>query len=281
MDKKKITIAAIVVIVVIAIIVAISMSGSDKNPQSGKKPAANKTEVTETTDNEGVEKDEDPVINNNGHALKDDKKFVNKIKDAVKPGKNEANNGFFPYEINKYELEIKDIKSYDGIFFEDGNEQEVKNVATIIVKNNSDVNIEYGKVVLHGAKTDLEFKITALPKGATMVVQEINMKKYVDQDYKNITYDIAPLDEFEMSEDKIHIKEVDNELEITNLTDEVIPVTRVFFKLYMDDIDVYAGGITYTIALKSIPPKTTVYASPYHYAPGNSKIMMVRTYDKE
>lgn len=281
MDKKKITIIIAVVVAVIIAIVAISMGGSNKDPQNGKNPAGNKTEVTETADNEGVEKDEDPVTNNNRHALKDDKNFVDKIKDAVTPGKNETDNGFFPYEINKYELEIKDIKSYDGIFFEDGNEQEVKNVATIIVKNNSDVNIEYGKVVLHGAKSDLEFKITALPKGATMVVQEINMKKYVEQDYTNVTYDVAPLDEFEMSEDKIHIAEKDDELEITNLTDEVIPVTRVFFKLYMDDIDVYAGGITYTIALKNIQPKTTVYAAPYHYAPGNSKIMMVRTYDKE
>lgn len=268
MDKKKIIIAICIAIVAIATVV-IALNQPEKSENTGSKETINE-------ENSNVIKEEDTKDGNR----QESSSFADNIKDVVSSDKN-TSNSFFPHEIEKYKLEIRDIKSYDGIFFEDGKEQEAENIATIIVTNNSGVNIEYAKVILHGSQTDMEFKITALPKGGTMVVQELNMKNYVNQDYTDVTYEVAPLEKFEMSKDVLKVVEEDDQIKITNLTDMEVPEARVFFKLYMKDIDVYAGGITYTVSLKNIKAKETVYVAPYHYAPGNSKIMMVRTYDSE
>lgn len=71
----------------------------------------------------------------------------------------------------------------------------------------------------------------------------------------------------------------DHSLTVTNLTGEDIACVRIFYKLYMQDEDVYVGGITYNARLVDLPAGGSQTVTPSHYAKGYSRVVMVRTYD--
>ena len=96
------------------------------------------------------------------------------------------------------------------------------------------------------------------------------------------TADVAELEAMEMSEDQVRVTDNgDNSLTVTNLTQEPIVCVRVFYKYYMEDLDVYVGGIAYTAKVTDLQPGEEVQIIPSHYAAGSSRIVMVRTYDTE
>ena len=85
-----------------------------------------------------------------------------------------------------------------------------------------------------------------------------------------------------MSEDQVRVTDNgDNSLTVTNLTQEPIVCVRVFYKYYMEDLDVYVGGIAYTAKVTDLQPGEEVQIIPSHYAAGSSRIVMVRTYATE
>lgn len=282
MKKKTGIITGVIAAVVIIVIVAVVFNSNSNNG----KPETEKPVVSEQKETAG--KDVKP-----GKNEAEKETFMESIKEIIdsstenteekpsgnKPAEETIPTISLPYEDKEYGLEVSAVKSYSGLYIENGEETAIENVATAIVKNNSDKHIEYAEVTLKGLKTDLKFKVTDLPKGAVMVVQELDMKPYTEQEYTAVTNKVATLDKFEMSEDRISVSQEGKRIKITNITDETIPVTRVFFKLYMTDKDVYVGGITYNIKLENLKPDEPLYAAPYHFDPENSKIMMVRTYD--
>ena len=48
----------------------------------------------------------------------------------------------------------------------------------------------------------------------------------------------------------------------------------------MKDIDVYVGGITYNAKVINLGPGRSQKIVPSHYSIGDSKVLMVKTYDE-
>ena len=188
--------------------------------------------------------------------------------------------GFFPYAIEGTELTVQNISSYDGIFLEDGSDGDVAGVAAMVVKNTGDTNVEYAAITISCNGETLEFDASDLPAGATVVVQEKNKTPYQSGAYTDCSAVVAEMGDFEMSEDQVKVEETESgSLLVTNLTDEEIPCVRIFYKFYMADEETYVGGITYTAKLTGLSAGASQTVTPSHYAAGNSRIMMVRTYD--
>ena len=187
---------------------------------------------------------------------------------------------FFPYVIEGTELTVQNISSYDGIFLEDGSDGEVTGVAAMVVENTGDTNVEYAAITISCNGETLEFDASDLPSGATVVVQEKNKTPYQSGTYTDCSAVVAEMGDFEMSEDQVKVEETESgSLLVTNLTDEEIPCVRIFYKFYMADEETYVGGITYTAKLTGLSAGASQTVTPSHYAAGNSRIMMVRTYD--
>ena len=187
---------------------------------------------------------------------------------------------FFPYVIEGTELTVQNISSYDGIFLEDGSDGEVTGVAAMVVENTGDTNVEYAAITISCNGETLEFDASDLPSGATIVVQEKNKTPYQSGTYTDCSAVVAEMGDFEMSEDQVKVEETESgSLLVTNLTDEEIPCVRIFYKFYMADEETYVGGITYTAKLTGLSAGASQTVTPSHYAAGNSRIMMVRTYD--
>lgn len=72
-----------------------------------------------------------------------------------------------------------------------------------------------------------------------------------------------------------------NTLTIKNLTNEMIPTVRVFYKYYMTDEDVFVGGIAFTVRLTRLAAGATITIQPSHYNSATSRVVMTQVYDSE
>lgn len=185
-----------------------------------------------------------------------------------------------PYEIPDTGLVIAKVAAYDGIFLEDGSNEEITGVAAVVLTNTADTAVEFARITLTAGTETWEFRASAIPAGATVVLQEANRTSFRETAYTDCRADVATLPELEMSSDQVEVTENGgNSLTVTNLTGANISTVRVFYKYYLEDMDAYVGGIAYTAKVENLEAGASVQITPSHYASGSSRVVMVRTYD--
>lgn len=198
------------------------------------------------------------------------------------PVETESPNLTFPYAIPDTPLVIEQINSYDGIYIEDGSDIEISGVCAIILKNTGSECVEYARIDMTGLKNNLLFVASGLEPGASVAVLEAEKAPAVAQDYVQVNAEVAYTPEFERSEDILQVQDTeDKQLEITNKSDRDIPCVRVFYKFYMEDKEMYVGGITYTAKITNLKAGDSVKVAPSHYAVGKSKVIMVKIYETD
>ena len=75
-------------------------------------------------------------------------------------------------------------------------------------------------------------------------------------------------------ESALEIREVDmGTLSVTNISREKLPEVWLFYKNYLEEGDLYIGGITYIETVGSLDSGETVRINPNHYAAGYSRII--------
>lgn len=179
-----------------------------------------------------------------------------------------------PYTLPNSSLVAESIQSYDGQYVEDGSDTEVSGVAVLILTNTGNTPVEYADIELG----DYQFIASAIAPGATVVVQEKDKKGYTGDSSFTCTTHIANINSFDYS-NEVTITENEDSLTVTNVSGADIPCVRIFYKLYMEDENIYVGGITYTAKITDLKADSSVTVTPTHYLQGYSEIMMVRTYD--
>ncbi len=185
----------------------------------------------------------------------------------------------FPCEVPGHNLRIEKLAPYTGIFVEDGTNQQVTDVAMILVKNTGDSAVEYAEITVDYPDKTLCFQITALPAGERMVVQEKSgnvvpkgvagraSALVVHQAQMHITPEISVVDNG------------DNSLTVKNLTNQTIPTVRIFYKYYMKNENMFVGGIAFTVRITSLGPESTMVVSPSHYNSQTSRVVMATIYE--
>lgn len=187
-----------------------------------------------------------------------------------------------PYVIPGTSIVIQRVAPYDGIFLEDGSDAMVSNVAMVMLYNAGTEAVEYAKISMKYDDKTLEFEISAIPAGATVVAQEMNKQSCASGYLRECTADAATRAELEMAKGVLSIVDNgDNSLTITNLTDQEFVTVRIFYKYYLSDENAYAGGITYTAKISNLKAKESITITPSHYASSGSTVVMVRTYDTD
>lgn len=188
----------------------------------------------------------------------------------------------FPCQIPEYGLVVEKIAPYTGMFVEDGSNVNVKNVAMLLVHNNSNLPIEYTQICVEYGQEKLLFDISALPAGERLVVQEKNGNSILDNEATWLSATVVQRAEMEMSEGKVQITDNgNNTLTVTNLTDETIPTIRVFYKYYMENEDIFVGGIAFTVRLTRLGAGASITIQPSHYTSQTCRVVMALTYDSE
>ena len=266
--KKVVMIEAAILCILVIIAVAVVCVYTKDNSGGGKKAKAENQE--EVADDDIDDSASDPILGADGvlHGGGDSSED------------NGEGGSAFPYTIPGTDLVIERFAGYSGVFIEDGSDSDISGVAAMVLKNQGSTNVEYVDITMNRDDQALQFKASAIPAGATVVVQEASQQSFGHGTYSNINAQVAYRETFEMSEDQVKVEDTgDNSLKVTNLTGADIPCVRIFYKYYMEDEDAYVGGIAYTAKLTNLAAGESQVITPSHYAGSSSKVVMVRTYD--
>lgn len=299
--QKKLIVCAIVIVIIMVAGILYLIFGDDSQPIQGQSTAetqissdavTNETEEEETVPEESVTSESQEAESEKAaseipeNATGDDGSVSSGI--TAKPNvvikndtetQEDSETVNLPYRIQGSDLVIQKFDSYSGGYIEDGSDENVSDITVAELVNEGKTNIEYVRFSVRRGDEKLEFEASAIPAGATVVVQEKNRAAWKKESYTKCEADVAEIETFEMSGNKIKVEETgDQTLKVTNLTNDKIPAVRIFYKFYMEDEKVYVGGITYNAKVTDLEGGSSVEITPSHYTKGMSKIMMVRTY---
>ena len=187
-----------------------------------------------------------------------------------------------PCRIPGYDLVIEKLAPYSGMFVEDGSNANIENVAMLLVKNDGDFPVEYTQIRVACGDEELLFDVSALPVGERLVVQEKTGKSIPEGGATSASVLVVQRANMEMSESKVKVTDNgNNTLTIQNLTNETIPTVRVFYKYYMDEEQLFVGGIAFTVRITKLGAGASVTIQPSHYTSKSGRVVMVLTYDSE
>lgn len=292
--KNKIAKMLLSISCVLLLLMSVSMYGCKQH-----KPADDPTVVTDPTGEEAPvgggenddqeqkdpqpdkDTDQDPVVDDPDHD-KNDTDQGGSNTEVTPPDNTQTEKELFPYTVAGYDLEIQKLAPYNGMFVEDGTNTTVENVAMLLVHNKSKLPVEYAEIVIDCGSEQLQFTISALPAGEKVVVQEKNAKPVPAEKATTITATVAQREDMALSKSQIEVTDNgNNTLTIRNLTDKAIPTVRVFYKYYMEEEDVFVGGIAFTVRITRLNAGASVTVQPSHYTSTTSRVVMVLTYDSE
>lgn len=188
----------------------------------------------------------------------------------------------FPCKVPGYDLVLEKLAPYEGMYVEDGSNVNVSGVAMLMVRNAGEYPVEYAQIHVGFGNVTLQFDITALPVGEQLVVQEKNGRKIPDATATSTTAMVVQRAQLDMSTHQVQVTDNgDNTLTIRNLTDKMIPTVRVFYKYYMEEENVFVGGIAFTVRITRLGANDSVTVQPSHYTSQTGRVVMVLTYDSE
>ena len=181
-----------------------------------------------------------------------------------------------------YGIEIRTMAAgYDGAFLEDGSDEEVQNVLALLFVNNSDKDIQYAEYAFAVDGKPISFKVSDLPRGQQCVVLEASRhQRDTNEVLELVSRVVAPVDMLPGSDKVVPVINDDNSITLMNLTQEELPVVRVFYKYFYPDENTFVGGITYTATATKIPAGGSVTISPSHFEANASVIMGTGVYDQ-
>lgn len=180
-----------------------------------------------------------------------------KSEQTAEAAENEDNNETLK-TLDEGRIEIVSIKGTDGLFVEKGEEIQVNNIASIVIKNRSDKMLEYAKISYRVNKYErADFEISALPAGESAVVMESLAREYSESD--DYECDEASLltayKNADENPDGVEIESGDGIIAVKNVSDKAINAT-VIYKYYIDGQ--YYGGIAFSGKFEKVAPGETV-----------------------
>lgn len=166
--------------------------------------------------------------------------------------------------------------SYSGAYLEDGTDEQVQDVLCIVVKNNGQQMIEYGRITLSSEGQTAEFVFSGLPVGAAVLVQEKNRLTAFEQT-DAFAFSLAECalpgsivlafgDDFELYPD-------DGVLNVKNISGrDFSGDVSVFYKNFAYGL--FLGGITYRARISGgIPNGAIAQSMQKHYQLDTSAIV--------
>ncbi len=197
------------------------------------------------------------------------------------PSENETHGLQFPSEVPGHNLRIEKLAPYSGIFVEDGTNRQVADVAMLLVYNCGDSPVEYTEITVQYQEKSLVFQITALPAGERMVVQEKTGSAVPEGVATSASALVIHRAQMSIAPEISVTDNGNNSLTVRNLTNETIPSLRVFYKYFMEQEDLFVGGIAFTVHISRLGPNGSIVVYPSHYNSQTSRVVMALVYDTE
>lgn len=186
-----------------------------------------------------------------------------------------------PYQVQDTPITIEGIGQYTGPFVEDGNDEPTANVLAIVVRNDSDADVEYAEVHFStGDGSEAVFHISTLPAGSSAVVLEQNKREYKAEETLTFTDKLyAQAEDMSLMEDDVRVTAEDGTLTLENLTDQALGTVYVRYKNKLND-NYYLGGITYSCKFENVGAGDKITEQTKHFTVDESTVLMVKAIEE-
>ena len=196
--------------------------------------------------------------------------------DAPEPDIEPTDNIFsgLTMEASSEDLYCLEFTSYSGVFYEDGKNEEVENVAAILVENRSEDFLEKATITYDASGETATFVVTALPAGKKCWVLEQNrMAMTGGIEFKFLDCVSGFRKDTSLNKELLDVTCEGDVVTVTNKGKEDLYSVCVYYKNTHDDGN-YLGGITYLISIEEIKAGETQDKRAGHF---NESSEIVRT----
>lgn len=175
-------------------------------------------------------------------------------------------------------LMISSIGSYSGAYYEDGTDENVKDIIAIEVTNNGSKEVQYCEISISDDVDEANFSLSTLKPNETVIVLENTKKKFIDKN-EYTTGEVHNLAFFSEStslhDEMLQIQGLDGTLNVTNISKKDIPSDiYIYYKNYIDEK--FYGGITYRTKVSGgLKFEEVRQITASHFLPESSKIVFV------
>lgn len=172
-------------------------------------------------------------------------------------------------------LEFVSMGRYEGSFMEDGTNDRVSDVMSIVVQNTSDRDLQLAQIEITFPSLTAQFQVTNLPAGEQVLLLEQNRALRPEEDMtgavsKNVVFFDEPMN---LMEDRLSIIGADGSVTVSNVSEE--DMTGNIYIYYKNEIsDLLYGGITYRVCIEGgLAAGETRTISSGHYHPETSRLL--------
>lgn len=163
---------------------------------------------------------------------------------------------------------------YEGLFWEDGSDRPVTDIAALVVKNTGGCYIAQGAVVMDWGEDRYIFEISWLPPGEKALLLEKDAKTFLpheDARFYGWTSTCLP----ERTGMVAVCTEEPDGVSLHNKTNTTLPSVTLYYKHYDWESRMYIGGVTYTYSVSQLPPGQSQPLQLPSFAAGYSRVVCV------
>lgn len=169
---------------------------------------------------------------------------------------------------------------YSGQYVEDGRDELVDSVATVLVTNHSEEYLEYATLTFDVNGKAANFIVTGLPAGTSAWVMEANKLKI--ESGANFTYqDCASdfRDDVSIASESISLAADGGWLTATNISDKEMKNIVVYYRKLHEDGN-YLGGVAYTAQMGDLKTGDSTEVLAGHYSAKDCEVVRVSWNDQ-
>lgn len=180
----------------------------------------------------------------------------------------------FPYSIPGTELIAQNLVSYEGPFLENDSQQEVVDIAALVLYNAGEQTVDEVQVVLKREKDSFTFHATCIPPESSVMVLEQDGKRCIFPSFSDCTGTLSSKKIEWMGQGSVGIQPRSmGSVSVTNHMEKPIERFVLYYKPYLEESEMYLGGKSYTCPVGSMEPGQTTEVVLHHYAQGYSQII--------
>lgn len=171
------------------------------------------------------------------------------------------------FELEKERITAENVSPYKGMCLELGYEEAVSGVYAMKITNTGDRTIQSAYIVFADGSQELAFQLEMLPAGQSVTVVELGKTPVVSGELRYVDSSITYLEEGLEAPDSIELTGDAGVIRVKNITDELLPLVRIFYRQTDRDGN-KLGGPCHTVLLEGIAPGETVETEVEHWNSG-------------
>ena len=135
------------------------------------------------------------------------------------------------FELKDEKITVENISSYEGVYLKNGAKETISGIYAMKFTNTGNQTISEAQIIFSDGIQELSFWLEMLPVGQSVIVAEENKLAIVAEELNFVDSNITYLDAGLEKADCVKVSgNKDGTIKIENVTNEMLPLVRVFFR---------------------------------------------------